>query len=180
MRDRDLLEEGVPEDYSGLAAAPQPFPTLWVVLASTTFLVGMLFVARQRLLKAGRWKPVPVMVERAMRRRGIQSPYWLRQWATFAELSAIERIFAGVPWMLRLMGGQTNPTQTPAEQISQLSILLPEGAEAAGVMLEQYQRSIYSRAPGSAEEAKKASALLWRQVARSWLRKRFGVKIEVT
>jgi hypothetical protein len=110
----------------------------------------------------------------------MRPPDWLLAWSHFTELSPIERIFAGVRLQVRFLGGVSTISQTPQEQISTLMALVPEGQQFAGVVLEEYQRSVYSPYPANIEEARSASRQLWRQAARAWFRRHFGVEIQVT
>jgi hypothetical protein len=186
--DRELLSQQDdfmdPEDRGQRGAAPEAqaaaFPTQWVALAVSVLLVVFFFVYRRRMVTVGRWRPVPVALVGIMHRGGIRPPYWLRRWALFEQLTPLERIFSGVPFMLRLLGGSSSPSQTPAEQINTLVGLMPSGSEPAAVILEEYQRSIYSPYPPDVQNARQASSILWRQVFRTWLNRRLGFKIEVT
>lgn len=178
-RDRDLLEEGVPEEYT-MPEQVKPFPYQWVILASLVVLIAAGLAARGYLVNAGRWVPVPVLIDKTMRRRGVQPPGWLSGWSRFIQLSTLERIYAGIPWMVRFLGGKPSQSQTPAEQVGLLTTLLPEGSELAGVVLEEYQRSMYSPHPGDDLQAQAAYRQLWRMALRSWLRRHFGIEIQVT
>lgn len=181
LRDRDL--EG-PLGQRGLPANTPVqtfnFPYEWVALVALIMLAIALIVFWRYQQQRGRWRPLPQELEQRMRRGGMHPPDWLQAWSRFTELSPIERVFAGVRLMVRFLGGASSASQTPQEQINTLTTLVPDSQPYACVVLEEYQRSIYSPYPANIDNARRASRLLWQQAARSWFRRHFGVEIQVT
>lgn len=177
-RQRDPLEldPGSAGGADGSLNKSVPYP--WIFFGSVLLLAAVFYGIRVRMMSIGKWTPVPQVIEKDLRRRGIQPPDWLLQWARFTELSPIERIYADIGIMVRILGGTLSSAHTPSEQVSALLKLLPEGIQPASVVLEEYQRSAFSRYPADVQTAKQADKQLWRFVRNAWLRQRFHNQVE--
>lgn len=180
---RNLLRERpdplIP-DRDDLSSVSTTLPVNWIIGVSLLLTVGVLGFVWYRQRRLGRWVPLPVVIEIGLRKRGTLPPRWLLSWSRFAQAAPVERIFAGIPWMVRILGGKLKPSQTPTEQVGMLVTLLPQGEAAAGIVLDAYQRAIFSPHEPDLDSARQASAQLWRQVLLGWVNKHFGIKIEVT
>ncbi len=181
MRDRERFEPD-PEQYDGAfgAASQQQTPIGWILLATAVLAIAAFAYLRMRMVAAGRWRPLAQFLAVGLRRTGLGVPRWLQAWSRYTELSAIERIYAGIGWMVRFLGGKPRIDRSPFEQMDALVHLLPEGAQDAAVVLEQYQRSVYSRYPVDVESARQASNALWKQAARAWFRRRLRIEVQVS
>ena len=178
-RDRERFEPD-PEEYDGtFGAATRPIPYGWIVFAALLLLAAIAVYLRARLIASGRWRPLAQVLAGNLRRRG-GVPRWLDQWARYTELSAIERIFAGTGLMVRFLGGKSRLDRTPTEQIETLVGLMPESAQPARVVLEEYQRSVYSPYPVDVEQARQASNQLWKQALVTWFRRRLRIEVQVS
>ena len=100
----------------------------------------------QRALQSS-GKTIPTIIEANLEKRGWKVPGWLKKWVWLAEIAPIERIFICVGWMLKLLGGKILPASTPAEQIESLVKALPGSAGPANILLDEYERAIYSPYP---------------------------------
>jgi hypothetical protein len=118
-----------------------------------------------------RWyrKSLPFIIEERFNRYRIAVPWLLWFWARQAELPPVERVFANVAWMLRLLGEPVSAGQTPAEQIRRLLELVPEADEPASDLLDEYQRALYSPHPYDIGRARLAKNRLWRSVSGQWM-----------
>jgi len=178
-RDRERFEPD-PEEYDGtFGAAVRPIPFGWIAFAALVILVGAAVYLRGRMIALGRWRPLAQVLAGSLRRRGAV-PRWLDQWARYTELSSIERIFAGTGLMVRFLGGKSRLDRTPTEQIETLVGLMPESAQPARVVLEEYQRSVYSPYPVNVEQARQASNQLWKQALVTWFRRRLRIEVQVS
>lgn len=181
---RNLLQERPdplrPDQLDLSSNSGNNLPWRWIILSSAALAIGLLVLVWYRQQRLGRWKPFPVMIENNMRKRGAQPPRWLQTWSRYVQSGPIERIFAGIPWMVRFLGGNLKPSQTPTEQVAALLAILPSAEQSAGVVLEAYERAMFSAHEPDLESARQANAQLWRQVLRGWLNKHFGIQIEVT
>lgn len=180
FRERDEFVPD-PEDYDGtFGAATRPTPVGWIIVAVVALLSLAFLAVRMRLKTLGRWVPLVQLLAARLRMRGVSVPRWLDRWARFTELTPIQRIFAGVGVLVRFLGGSSRLDRTPSEQISTLLQLMPDGAQPAAVVLEEYQRSVYSPYPVDVELARQASLQLWKQAARTWLRRRLRIEVQAS
>lgn len=111
------------------------------------------------MLRMGKRNPqymFPVVIERTLRKRGWKVPGWVREWSGFVELSAMEKAFVQVEWMLNFLRIPIPDGSTPSEQVRRLISALPEGELEAAALLEEYQKDVYSPQPGEVEIAKSA------------------------
>jgi transglutaminase-like putative cysteine protease len=106
---------------------------------------------------------LPALLERSLRQRGWSVPQWVVQWSTFSLLTPIERSFYTVTWVNRILGVNPSLSWTPAEQIYALVHVMPKGNDSAGILLQEYQKAIYSPHPANVQAAQNASQTLWKQ-----------------
>lgn len=106
---------------------------------------------------------LPALLERTFRGQGWKIPRWLAQWSLYNHLSPIERSFYTIAWLNRILGVQAGQGWTPGEHIHALINALPEGAPSAALLLQEYQKAIYSPYPADTAAAQEASRHLWKQ-----------------
>jgi hypothetical protein len=130
-----------------------------------------------------RWKkyslkntPVPTWFERTLTSRGIRPPSWLTMWSIRARRTPMEALFARVSEMLRVWGHNPTTDLTPAEQVSLLAKMVPELENDAGVLLEEYHRSAYSRRKPNYMRAKQAATDLRLKGYQTWVKRLFSVR----
>ncbi len=140
-----------------------------VILVSVLLLIAaaLFFI---RLGKRDPHKAFPVLLERALHRRGWRTPTLLRLWASHVRLLPIERAFVSVEWVTRFMGGPPNLSLTPSEQAAALMQRLPQAEPYASLLLEEYQKAIYSPYPADLEAARQASRDLWKLAVKTRLK----------
>ncbi|MDR3572917.1 MAG: transglutaminase domain-containing protein [Anaerolineaceae bacterium] len=131
-----------------------------------------------RTTMRSRDKTFPTIIEDNLVKRGWKVPGWLKKWAWLAEIAPIERIFISVNWMLKLLGVTVLPAFTPAEQIDTLIKALPGSAEPATILLDEYERAIYSPYPFDLKRARHANQLLWRLTALAWIKHLLPLQID--
>jgi hypothetical protein len=112
-------------------------------------------------------KKVPVLLERYLAERGMPVPWGLSFWARWSQLSPIERLFAGVPWMLTVLGARREAGQTPAEQIAAIVNQVPQADRDGKELLQEYQLAIFSPHPYDLQRAHAAYRHLWKIVLAS-------------
>ncbi len=129
-----------------------------------------LWYGNRRLAWADR---LPLHLERALARRGMETPAWLERWARGARRTPIERAFRVINWGLRALGNPPPLHATPARRAEMLEMLLPQARREIEALLEEHQRDLYSPRPGDAERAWRAArsirmALIRGRVGRFW------------
>ncbi|MBI4927532.1 MAG: transglutaminase domain-containing protein, partial [Anaerolineae bacterium] len=117
-----------------------------IILGAISVLAGTAIYGAYRWQKYSlKSKPIPTWFEQVLADRGLRAPRWLTSWSARAQRTPMENLFAGVATLLRLWGRPPEPYLTPAEQVRKLSDLVPELSGHAQVLLDEYQRSTYSR-----------------------------------
>ena len=118
--------------------------------------------------------PFPVLLKKLLLHYHVKIPAWLSQWVAWNEMDPFERAFSNVGWVISRLGGQDNLALTPTERVKLLVKLLPECDSAAGLLLNEYQASIYSPNPGNLVAARQASRQIRQLGWKSWLKSLFG------
>jgi hypothetical protein len=134
------------------------------------FWLAMLFGAGTRISPRVRrtfQKPFPVLMLAVLEKLALTPPHWLERWAFIASLTGMERSFSVVYRDLRWLGGKTAPAQTPAEAAAALTGRLPGATPEIQVLLDQYQRSLFSMTPGDLHVARRAAESIRRKSIRA-------------
>jgi hypothetical protein len=146
-------------------------------------IITLLVVAAASVLAYLEWRrrkrtslPLPSWMERSMDERGWRTPGWLRLWSRQALRTPMENMFANVGIMLRIWGQTADPSQTPAEQVAVLVSLVPTLQESADVLLEEYQRSMYSQYPANMIRARMAVEQLRSIGLKNWVLRLAGLE----
>lgn len=144
-------------------------PSFWRTLRTVALIGAIAFIPLFALLmfrmgKKNRRYMLPVVIEKTLRKRGWRVPGWVGGWSSFVELSPMEKSFIQVEWMLNFLRVQRPESTTPSEQIRLLESIIPEGQEQAAVLLDEYQKEVYSSTAGDNETAGAAVQELWKIV----------------
>ena len=146
-------------DRSELPGKPIISPLAAVISIAVLLVVAViLFFIRQG--QRDPQKSFPVLIEKAFNRRGWRTPLLVRQWSSYVRLTPIERAYAKVEWVIRLMGAKISPSSTPAEQKDAMVKALPDAESLGVLLLDEYQKAIYSPYPADLEAARQASSKL--------------------
>jgi transglutaminase-like putative cysteine protease len=185
----EALTPGIPRDLTavppgreddGLGSEPAATQTSpgTIILAILLVTLGLTVLVLLWLQQRGRIhllkRPVPVLIQQDLERRGWHVPDWIQQWARLAELSPIERMYARMSWTLPLLGHSTDPSHTPSERLTQMMTVIPEAREQLVVFLKEYQQAEYSPYPFDLEKARQADRVVWRSALRTLFRKLTG------
>jgi len=119
-------------------------------------------------------RPLPVIAVQALEKLSLPPPGWLVHWAFLTNLSPVTRSFGVVYQGLRRLGVQTSPAQTPAEAARALAGSLPAATGDLRILLDQYQRSMYSQQSGDWSAARRAADAVRRQSLLAVLRIRLA------
>ena len=157
--DQGFGEENNPQSNPALTAISLILGGVILILALVYFAAGW---SRRN---PSRIHSIPVLLERAFRRRGLTVPQWIGRWSLFSLLTPIERSFYKVAWLNRILGVNPDLSWTPAEQVHALMSALPRGKDAAGILLLEYEKAVYSPYPANVQAAQDASRFLWKQTA---------------
>jgi transglutaminase-like putative cysteine protease len=161
------------------AAQGESTSWMWILLAIVVIGGGAIFTWR---VKGPRLRtPLPVQMERGLRRLGIKSPRLLRRWAHFASLPPVTHYYMEINKALKRLGQPPGVDDTPAERALALAALLPEVQGETQHLIEEYQFSIYSTREPEIELARQCSkeirTLSYDAALRNFIQKRFGIQI---
>jgi hypothetical protein len=118
--------------------------------------------------------PLSSWLEKVMDESGIRTPNWLRIWSRRSLRTPMEKLFANVAFMLKVWGQKVEPALTPAEQIAILVNVVPGIKGQAIVLLEEYQRAMYSQYPANILRARQAVSEMRSISYRNWLLRLVG------
>jgi transglutaminase-like putative cysteine protease len=143
------LEQLLAEQRERAAQAPvQPETANNTFLPSVIVLVVLVIVvavfAWRKKKPARQSIPLPVRLERGLRKIGLKPPPLLRRWVYFSSLPPVARAYMEINRALKRIGYPAGAHDTPSERAAALSNLLPEIEPQVQFLLERYQLSIYS------------------------------------
>jgi hypothetical protein len=168
--DRELLNSGEAANDSLSPASPMS-RVIWVGGLGLLILILVftgIYLRRRKVVS--QLPPLPVRLERNIRRLGVRPPDLLRQWAHYASMSPLAHAYLEINRALKRLGRPPEVHHTPAERASALAHLLPEASVPTDVLLTEYQLSTYSLLPGDAITAQEAGKEIRRLSLRAWIR----------
>ena len=182
---QELLEEQRERAAQATAQNTTQSDTLsryWILVAGVVITGAVIYTWKVKKPKLR--TPLPVQMERGMRKLGIKSPRLLRRWAHLASLPPITHFYMEINKSLKRLGQPPGVDDTPAERSSALTALLPEVEQQAQRLLEEYQFSIYSTRQPDIEVARQCSteirSLSYETMLRNFIYSRFGIRIRST
>ncbi len=147
---------------------------LWALaIALGATLVALTWRAWRRTNPA----PVPVLLDRGVRRLGWRSPGLLQRWADYALLTPLERAYSEIDRARARLGIPSRPAETPAERVAALADRLPPASESALSLLGEYQAAAYGRHRYTSYVAQEASRSIRRLSWRAKLLELVGWKL---
>lgn len=140
QRERELREED-----PGVATNRTQSIYLLILIALVFAFVLLLipFIRRRQLYN--KFPAMPIVLEKSLRRLGLQPPAFLQIWAIRAALSPLARAYSEINLALSRLGSQPKLTDTPAERATALTNALPPAANPTEILLREYQLGIYSQ-----------------------------------
>jgi transglutaminase-like putative cysteine protease len=175
MMMNDFLEDFDNSAYSGsLSEANQNrVSSYWWIFAPLLLTSATFYLWRRRQPRFN-VVPLPLRMERGLRRLGINPPRILQRWSHRASLSPFTASYLEINRALRRLGSPPAARDTPSERAVRLVELLPEAAEAVMSLLEQYQLSVYSKRPADMFAARRAAEEIRKQSYQGLLRSMFA------
>lgn len=146
-----------------------------VVLFAALVILGTLAFLEWRRRKI-QDLPLPSWLEKTMDERGFRTPEWLRMWSRRSLRTPMENLFANVAFLLKVWGQKVEPALTPAEQVTLLVNMVPGVRDQAVVLLEEYQRAMYSQYPANLLRAKVAVREMRSIGYRGWVMRLIGLE----
>jgi transglutaminase-like putative cysteine protease len=149
------------EEYNPQNESATGFSAWW---AAGPVLAALVVVLAWRRRQPTDLTPLPVHLERGMKRLGFTPPDFLQRWAYQASQSPLTRSYLEINRALRRLGSPPAVDHTPAERAAVLAQVLPATKPHVESLLVEYQLAVYSRkqanvgiARQSAKEIRKLS-----------------------
>ncbi|GAB4577877.1 MAG: transglutaminaseTgpA domain-containing protein [Anaerolineales bacterium] len=115
--------------------------------------------------------PLPVRLEKTIRRFGIKPPSFIRHWAYQATLPLQARAYQAINQALTRLGAPPAPYQTPSDRALMLTTLLPAIAEPIQTLLHEYHTLMFANGTGPSHQESAINAHQAAQTIRhqTWL-----------
>ena len=169
------LEESSQKRFFGV----EGIRIVWVmlILFAVSILVTLLILNRPSAFKID-IDPLPVLLEQQLIKRGITAPNWLRKWRYRTQMSVPEKAYRQLSRAIKWLGHPLNQAETPAERAQTMARLLPEAAQSAQNIVNEYYLDKFSNHIINEERAKNAARLIFKRTLQYRLRQiiHFGKK----
>jgi transglutaminase-like putative cysteine protease len=143
MLDEDLDE--LPErDFAGGIVPDSNTPWWPYLLAATPIAIVIYFFTRWRRKPNVDLTPIPVRLERVLKKFGLKPPALLRKWSERANVSPLIKSYMEINRALRRLGSPPAINDTPAERAAALATLLPASESLVRRLVTEYHISMYS------------------------------------
>jgi len=145
LTDLDVLPPADPDAFEVLPPRVEGSTIAWVmlVLFILTLIVGIGVLQRPDLFKIN-IDPLPVLLERALIKRGKNVPGWLHRWSYLASLSTAQRAYQRLCRSIKILGQPLDPAQTPTERAQTLINHIPQAYQPALEIVDQYHLDRFS------------------------------------
>lgn len=111
--------------------------------AASLVVVGLVLFFAWRNRKKIKLIPLPILIERAYLRLGIEPPSIIKQWASIAALPPLFKAYQEINKALNRLGRKPADTQTPAERAATLTEIIPESRKPAQELVHEYEKEIF-------------------------------------
>jgi hypothetical protein len=149
------------------------------ILRISLLALGLILIAlgwRQRRQRG--MAPLPVLLERGLRRFDLKPPTFLRRWVLRATLPPLACAYQELNYALIRLGVSPALADTPTERAATLVRLLPAAAEPARQLVAEYHATAYSPDLGDLDVARQAALAIRNLSLRVVIRKLFISKDE--
>ncbi len=120
--------------------------------------------------------PLPVYLERTLKKHDISVPTWIQRWSRNLQMSNAEKAYRQLGRALKMLGQPLNRAQTPAERAQALLSLLPGAMEPIRAIIDEYTLDKFSKHTINEARAKTAGQQVRKLTLRAWLRKLNPIK----
>ena len=186
-QDIPLMDEPTPapDGPGGVAADTAEQPSgivrgsrvIWVLLGIFLSIILLLAVIMIR----PKWfkiniEPLPVLLERFLKKRGRAVPEWLSKWSRIAQLSPAQRAYRQIGQSIKILGQEINLAETPTERAQTLTSLLPYAKEPILDIIHEYHLDQFSNMIINEERAKNAARQVWQMAIKTRARSLLSFK----
>jgi hypothetical protein len=186
-QDIPLMDEPTPapEGTGGAAADTAEQPSgivqgsrvIWILLGIFLSIILLLAVI---MIRPNWFKinidPLPVLLERFLKKRGRAVPEWLSKWSRIAQLSPAQRAYRQLGQSIKILGQEINLAETPTERAQTLTSLLPNAKEPILDIIHEYHLDQFSNMIINEERAKNAARQVWQMAIKTRARSLLSFK----
>jgi transglutaminase-like putative cysteine protease len=161
-------EPDSPADTQNTSSAQQSIP--WQLILGITIPLAILLIAFAgwKISQRMNLPPLPVLMERSMRRVGLTPPAILLDWSRHASLPPVEKAYQEVNAALNRLGAAPGAGDTPTDRVRLLAKVMPEVATEVYLLLSDYHRVAYHAETGNDASAEQTGRLIrnlsWRKM----------------
>ncbi len=135
------------QQREAIEAAEIPEPSSSGLLNRALLIIGVAIIlyavwANRKKIK---FPPLPILVEKAYLKLGLQPPSMIRQWASLAALPPLHKAYQEINKALTRLGRKPSHTQTPSERAAMLSELIPGAGKPARELVHEYEADVFGR-----------------------------------
>ncbi len=112
-----------------------------------------------------------IMIRKSITNLGLHVPDWLDYLAVMTQITPVEQYYLKILWLEKLLKVQLKEGWSPAERIAALSSVYPSISLQSEVLLEEYQKKLYSQSDEDSTRAYEAYQILSRFLVNAWFRK---------
>ena len=153
----------------------QPKTIVWIILS--LFGLGLatwLFIRYRPSYIKFEIDPLPVILERALLKRNMKVPEWLKRWRYLSQMSIPEKAYRQMGWSIRILGQPLYPAETPKERAQRLTKLMPELELSIQDIINEYNLDQFSNHIINEERAKRAAQKVRNLAVKTRLQKLFS------
>ncbi len=177
----DLGPEQKPETLAqdtSANARRSPFLTLVRVLLTGSITAAIVIIlilvinSRKTIIQA--LPPIPILIEKIIRKMGLEPPEWIKKWAFFIRLPAISQAYQELNEALSRLGSRPNPNKTPKERAGIMAGIIADLNMPAQTLVNQYEIATYGTSSPDIISAKVSSRQIKYFTFREILRRKLG------
>jgi len=173
--DETLIEDSTAEEYHPPMLVVFEALLIGSVIAALTIII--ILVLNSNNYSWALLPPLPVMIERTLKKIGVKPPTIIKKWAYRATIPSINRAYLELNDSLARLGNQPNPNKTPRERAFLLASIIPELSNPALTLVNQYEIATYGILSPDIISAQVSSRQIRNLTFREYLRRLLGGKI---
>lgn len=174
-------EDEMPVDDTSAEGIRSPllvlFQSLLVgsIIAALVIILILIFNSRNISLQS--FPSLPILIDTALRKIGVEPPEFIKKWAFRVALPAISRAYLELNDSLSRLGNQPNPNKTPRERAFLMASIIPELSNPAHTLVNQYEIATYGKSRPDIVSAQVSSRQIRYLAFREYFRRLLGGSI---
>ncbi len=112
-----------------------------------------------------------LVIRKSLKNFGLHVPDWLEYLTVMTQITPVEQYYLKILWLEKLLKVQQKEGWSPAERLAALSLVYPSISLQSEILLEEYQKRLYSQSGEDSARAYDAYQILSSYLLGAWLRK---------